>query len=100
MFENSAKTLTSRMKGAIIHKAICDCRTTRRARYTMGINYKRLWKLLIDKDLTKTELRKQTRIASSTLSKMSRNEYVSLEVLVRICCVLNCELSDIAEIEK
>lgn len=66
----------------------------------MGINYKRLWKLLIDKDMTKTELRKQTDIASSTLSKMNRNEYVSLEVLVRICCVLDCELSDIAEIEK
>ena len=66
----------------------------------MGINYKRLWKLLIDKDMTKTELRKQTEIASSTLSQMSRNEYVSLEVLVRICCALNCELSDIAEIEK
>lgn len=66
----------------------------------MGINYKQLWKLLIDKDMTKTELRKQTEIASSTLSKMSRNEYVALEILVRICCVLNCELSDIVKIEK
>lgn len=66
----------------------------------MEINYKRLWKLLIDKDMTKTELRQQTEIASSTLSKMSRNEYVSLEVLVRICCVLDCELNDIVEIEK
>lgn len=66
----------------------------------MGINYKRLWKLLIDKDMTKTELRKQTDIASSTLSKMNRNEFVSLDVLVRICCVLNCELSDIAEVER
>ena len=66
----------------------------------MEINYKRLWKLLIDKDMTKTELRQQTEIASSTLSKMSRNKYVSLEVLVRICCVLDCELSDIVEIEK
>ena len=66
----------------------------------MGISYKPLWKLLIDKDMTKTELRKRTEIASSTLSKMSRNKYVSLEVLVRICCVLNCELSDIAEIEE
>lgn len=66
----------------------------------MEINYKRLWKLLIDKDMTKTELRQQTEIASSTLSKMSRNEHVSLEVLVRICCVLDCELSDIVEIEK
>lgn len=66
----------------------------------MGINYKRLWKLLIDKEMTKTDLRKMTDIAPSTLSKMGRNEYVSLEVLVRICVVLNCELSDIAEIEK
>jgi len=66
----------------------------------MGINYKKLWKLLIDKDMTKTDLRMQTDIASSTLSKMSRNEYVSLDVLVRICCVLDCELSDITEIEK
>lgn len=66
----------------------------------MGINYKKLWKLLIDKDMTKTELRKQTDIASSTLSKMGRNEFVSLEVLVRICCALNCELGDIVEIER
>lgn len=78
----------------------CKNGNVRKVRNVMGINYKRLWKLLIDKDMTKTELRKQTDIASSTLSKMSRNEYVSLEVLVRICCVLNCELSDIAEIEK
>ena len=66
----------------------------------MGINYKRLWKMLIDKDMTKTDLRKETNIASSTLTKMKHNEFVSLEVLVRICCVLNCELSDIAEIER
>ena len=66
----------------------------------MNINYKPLWKLLIDKDMSKTDLRKQTDIASSTLAKMSRNEYVSLEVLARICCALDCSLSDIAEIEK
>lgn len=56
--------------------------------------------MLIDKDMTRTDLRKKTDIASSTLSKMGRNEYVSLDVLVRICCVLNCELSDVVEIEK
>ena len=66
----------------------------------MGINYKPLWKLLIDRDMTKTDLRKKTDIASSTLSKMNRNELVSLDVLLRICCVLDCELSDIAEVEK
>lgn len=100
IFANSFIILTSRTFCAIIYKEICSCGITRKVRYTMGINYKRLWKLLIDKDMTKTELRNRTEIASSTLSKMSRNEYVSLEVLVRICCALNCELSDIAEIEK
>lgn len=66
----------------------------------MTISYKPLWKLLIDKDMTKTDLRKQTDIAASTLAKMARNEYVSLDVLVRICCALDCGLSDITEIEK
>lgn len=66
----------------------------------MGINYKRLWKLLIDKNMTKTDLRKRTDVASSTIAKMNRNEFVSLEVLVRICHVLDCELSDIVEVER
>ena len=66
----------------------------------MAVSYNKLWKLLIDKGMTKTDLRKKTDIASSTLSKMNRNELVSLDVLVRICCVLDCELSDIAEVEK
>ena len=65
----------------------------------MGVNYKRLWKLLIDKDMTKADLRSATDIASSTLTKMSHNEYVSLDVLVRICCALDCELNEIVEIE-
>ena len=64
------------------------------------VSYKPLWKLLIDRDMTKTDLRKETDIASSTLAKMSHNEYVSLEVLVRICKALDCELNDIVEIEK
>ena len=66
----------------------------------MGINYKKLWKLLIDKDMSKTDLREKTEIASSTLSKMNRNEYVSLDVLVRICCALGCTLDDIVDIER
>jgi DNA-binding Xre family transcriptional regulator len=66
----------------------------------MGVNYKRLWKLLIDRDMSKADLRAQTNIASSTFSKMKRNELVSLDVLIRICVTLNCELSDIVEIEK
>lgn len=66
----------------------------------MGINYKNLWKLLIDVGMSKVELRRMTNISGSTLAKMKRNEIVSLNVLIRICHALNCQLSDIAEIEN
>ena len=65
----------------------------------MGINYKPLWKLLIDRDMSKAELRQLTGIAASTFSKMARNEYVSLDILVRICAALQCQLGDISEVE-
>lgn len=55
--------------------------------------------MLIDKDMSKADLRVKTGIAPSTFSKMSRNEYVSMEVLVRICEALRCQLSDIVEVE-
>lgn len=64
------------------------------------INYKPLWKLLIDKDMTKAELREKTSIARSTLVKMTNNEYVALDVLVRICVAMHCDLNDIIEIER
>lgn len=64
------------------------------------INYKPLWKLLIDKDMTKAELRNQTSIARSTMVKMSNNEYVAMDVLVRICTALDCGMDDIVEIER
>lgn len=66
----------------------------------MGVTYKRLWKLLIDKDMTKGTLRSAAGIAASTISRMSRNEYVSLEVLEKICSVMDCEIGDILEFEK
>lgn len=65
----------------------------------MGVNYKPLWKLLIDKDIEKSELKTTAGIAGSTLAKMYRNEYVALDVLVRICNALHCQLSEVAEIE-
>lgn len=64
------------------------------------VNYKPLWKLLIDKEVSKAELRKRTKIASSTISKMSNNQHVSLDVLARIAMALECGLDDIVEIEK
>lgn len=65
-----------------------------------NVNYKPLWKLLIDKDMTKTELREKTSISRSTIVKMTNNEYVALDILVRICIALNCNMDDIIEIER
>ena len=65
----------------------------------MGISYKKLWKLLIDKDMKKSQSREAAALSSSTIAKLTRNEYVALDVLVRICAVLNCNIGDIAEVK-
>lgn len=69
-------------------------------RVFMAICYDKLWKLLIDKKMTKTELRIEADMSSSTLAKMSKNETVSMDVILRICKVLECEFDDIIEIVK
>lgn len=56
--------------------------------------------MLTDKNKTKGDLRRETKIAASTFTKMANNENVSLDVLVRICIALNCGLDDIVEIEN
>lgn len=63
----------------------------------MKTSYKKLWKLLIDKDMTKTDLRKAAKISSSSLAKLGKDENVTTDVLSRICSVLNCDISDIME---
>ena len=63
----------------------------------MAISYNKLWKLLIDKNLKKLDLRDLTGISNNTLSKLSKNEPVKLTILERICNALNCQLDDIIE---
>ncbi len=63
----------------------------------MGVSYNRLWKLLIDKNMTKTEMRKAAGISTNVLAKMGRNETVSMDTLIRISSVLGCGLDDIVE---
>ena len=63
----------------------------------MIIRYKKLWKLLIDKEMKKTDLRKAAGISSSSLAKLSKDENVTTSVLLRICEALRCNLSDIVE---
>ena len=59
------------------------------------ITYENMWKIMKQKNFTKTELRKQAQLSSSTFAKLSRDEMVSLDVLVRLCKVLECQISDI-----
>lgn len=61
----------------------------------MALSYKPLWKLLIDKGINKGDLAKTAGISHNVIAKMGRDEYVSLQVLDRICCALNCDFSDI-----
>lgn len=64
----------------------------------MAISYNKLWKLLIDKKMTKTELRLAADISTTTLAKLGKDETVSMDVMLRICKVLNCGIEDVLEI--
>jgi len=64
----------------------------------MEISYKKLWKLLIDKDLKKKDLQQIAGISSATVTKLGKNENVNTEVLQKICIALKCDISDIMEI--
>ena len=64
----------------------------------MAISYKKLWKLLIDRDMKKKDLVALSGISQSSITKMGKNENVNTEVLVRVCLALNCDIGDIAEI--
>lgn len=68
--------------------------------YDMGVSYKRLWMLIVEKEFKKSQVRQMANVSASTFSKMSKNEYVALDVLVRLCIALDCELSDIVEIVR
>lgn len=63
----------------------------------MAANYAKLWKLLIDKNINKTTLREISGISTGTLAKLGKNDYVSTEVLEKICRALNCDIGDVIE---
>ena len=64
----------------------------------MGASYKRLWKLLIDRDMKKKELAQKAGISTTSLAKLSKGENVSTASLIKICCALDCSIEDIMEI--
>ena len=63
----------------------------------MAVCYKKLWKMLIDKDMIKKDLRLRTGFSTTTMSKLSKDENVSMDVIEKICTVLNCDVGDIME---
>lgn len=66
----------------------------------MAVSYNRLWKLLIDKGMTKTEMRKAAGISTNVLAKMGKNETVSMDTLAKIVTALQCRIDDIVEIQN
>ena len=63
----------------------------------MAISYNKLWKLLIDKGITKTELRKMSGVSTNIIAKLGRGESVTTDTLGKICDALKCDIADIAE---
>ena len=66
----------------------------------MKINYKKLWKMLIDKDLMKRDLQRMLGISSTSVAKLAKGENVNTIILLKICKAMECDTSDIMEIER
>ncbi|HIS43770.1 MAG TPA: helix-turn-helix transcriptional regulator [Candidatus Scatomorpha merdigallinarum] len=64
----------------------------------MAVSYRKLWKMLIDRDMKKTDLRIASGISTNALAKLGKNERVTTDVLDKICCALDCDVGDIMEI--
>ena len=65
---------------------------------TMQVSYKKLWKMLIDKDMKKKDLQADARISWASVTKLSKGETVSMEVIMKICKTLNCNIGDIMDL--
>lgn len=66
----------------------------------MSISYEKLWQILIDKNMTQTDLQRAIKCSSNTIGKIKRNETISMQNLIEICTLLDCQISDIVTIEK
>jgi len=64
----------------------------------MAVSYKKLWKLLIDKEIKKKDLSAMAGVSPATITKMGKNGHVTTEVLLKICTALNCQIEDVMEI--
>ena len=66
----------------------------------MSVSYNKLWKLLIDHNMNKSDLGKAAKMSPNTIAKLGKNGSVSLDILVRNCEVLNCDIGDIVEVSR
>jgi len=66
----------------------------------LSISYNKLWKLMIDKNMNKTQLRKEVGLSTNVLAKLSKNDAVSMDTLMRICKVFHCDVGDIVEVSE
>ncbi len=66
----------------------------------MAISYNKLWKLLIDKGMNKTQLGNAAGVSTSTILKMGKNEQISMDFMLKICKVLDCDIGDIVEVKE
>lgn len=64
----------------------------------MAVSYNKLWKLLVDRNMNKTDLRVRADIGTATLAKLGKNQPVSMDVMMKICGVLNCNIADVMDI--
>ncbi|MGN0363640.1 MAG: helix-turn-helix domain-containing protein [Bilifractor sp.] len=66
----------------------------------MGLSYKKLWKLLIDRDMKKKDLQQLAGISSTSITKLGKNENVNTEIIEKICAALHCDVGDIMEMTE
>ena len=64
----------------------------------MAVSYKKLWKMLIDKEMSRTQMRLKAGISTKALAKLGKNESVNIDILIKICVALECDITDIMEI--
>lgn len=82
----------------ISYNIYCGCNYKRNGgNNIMAISYNKLWKLMIDQDLNKTQLKDKAQISTNAVAKLGKNEAVSMETLEKICRTLNCDVGDIME---
>ena len=100
--KNARKYDIPSLKSAIaeLNSAFCETNKLAIGVDGMAVSYKKLWKILIDRDMKKKDLCVAAGISHASMAKLSKNENVTTDVLVKICTALQCDIGDIMEIEN